>query len=90
MQHIFELVAKREAVTGVDRLQTLYCKYNQRNEAIANQSWQLAHARKNYERSAAPLIQGDAAISSDLAPESVTLKIVQAPAEFSVPVKQDR
>ena len=80
---------------GVEKLQTLYVKYSNRNAQIANRAgWELQSSRRNYEQIARtenqPFMPDDLPLFSNLAPEYVSMRIVESPAEFAVPVKQDR
>eukprot|EP00798_Chlamydomonas_sp_ICE-L_P011688 gene11688-34411_t len=88
-----DLAARRDPMPGVERLQTSYTRYKT-TETAAITSWELSSSRKNYEQ----LVQSehghflpeDHMLLTGGAPESIHLRIVDAPAEFGVPVKQDR
>jgi hypothetical protein len=78
---------------SVDRWQTSYVRYKTQPEAYVCQAgWELATSRKFAEK----LAQEESAFTEDtllyngLAPCKVSLRIVDAPAEYAVPVKQDR
>jgi hypothetical protein len=78
---------------SVERWQTQYVRYKTQPEAhVCGGGWELATSR----RFAEELAQEESAFLEDtllyngLAPCRVTLRIVDAPAEFAVPVKQDR
>jgi len=91
-----ELIAKREAMPGVERLQTSYVKYRRFQEAqvAGGNGWDLAISRRNYEQVARLeqqfFMQDDHPLFNPLAPDNITMRIIEAPAEFAVPVKQDR
>lgn len=88
-----DLVARREAMPNVGRWQTTYVRYKTQPEAhVSSAGWELAQSRRFAERLA---LEGgecahDALLYDGLAPTRVTLRIVEAPAEYGVPVKQDR
>jgi len=73
----------------------MYSRYKNLSEAqIALNGWDLATARRNYEQIVRNehqhFLPDDHLLFSGVAPEAVSLKITEAPAEFAVPVKQDR
>lgn len=74
-------------------LQTSYVRYKTQPEAyVSATGWELATSRKFAEK----LAQEEGAFTEDtllyngLAPVRVNLRIIDAPAEYAVPVKQDR
>ncbi|KIY94890.1 hypothetical protein MNEG_13073 [Monoraphidium neglectum] len=88
-----DLVSRRDSMPSVDRWQTSYVRYKTQPEAYVCQAgWELATSRKFAEK----LAQEESAFTEDtllyngLAPCKVSLRIVDAPAEYAVPVKQDR
>lgn len=90
-----DLVARRERMPGVERWQTTYVRYKTQPEAAAvgpSAGWQLAESRRFAEQLAAEEggFPEDGLLYSGAAPLRVALRIVEAPAEYAVPVKQDR
>lgn len=83
-------------VVGVERLQTVYVKYRRFQEAQVGggPGWDLNTSRKNFEQVARLeqqfFMQDDHPLFNPLAPDNITMRITEAPAEFAVPVKQDR
>lgn len=78
---------------GLDRLQTTYCKYKRYGEVqVAQDGWNLPMSRRVHEQlTAAGLSNEDSSwLYGGMAPESISLRLIEAPAEFAVPVKQDR
>eukprot|EP00798_Chlamydomonas_sp_ICE-L_P031814 gene31814-7016_t len=84
-----DIVARREPMPGVERLQTSYARYK-KGEASVRSCWELPQSRKNCEQGQGHYLPDDHLVLSGLAPETVSLRIVEAPAEFGIPVKQDR
>lgn len=83
-------------LAGVDRLQTSYVRYKRNNEAqvAGGGGWDVHISRRNFEShmhlEQASFLQEENTPFSQNAPESITVRIVEAPAEFAMPVKQDR
>lgn len=78
---------------GCERLQTTYVRYRGKGAIVAPQGWELNACRRNCTQ----LIQNqdlfvpeDHPIYTDFVPVSVDIKLLEAPAEFAMPVKQDR
>lgn len=85
--------------TGVERLQTAYVRYHRAGEAhVAQTGWSLSTSRQNVDMLARsglePMVPDldtpQAALFSTPGPEAATIRIVEAPAAFALPVKQDR
>ncbi|KAF5842314.1 hypothetical protein DUNSADRAFT_7967 [Dunaliella salina] len=88
-QEFMDAVAAREGMPGLERLQTQYVRYKRFSEAqVSNTGWDLGTSRRNHECMGTP--DHHPALFSPCMPETVSLKIVGAPAEFAMPVKQDR
>ncbi|GAX73388.1 hypothetical protein CEUSTIGMA_g841.t1 [Chlamydomonas eustigma] len=97
---LLDLVSRRDAMPGVDKLQSCYVKYYRQNEAqTAGQAgWSATSSKRNYEDIFAGAEKQLASswdpqrILSDprRVPEHISMRIVKAPAEFTFPVKQDR
>ncbi|GBF88728.1 hypothetical protein Rsub_01629 [Raphidocelis subcapitata] len=89
-----DLVSRRDSMPAVERWQTAYVRYKTQPEAAATGTgWQLAESRFFAAKLAAEdggAFAEDTLLYDGLAPARVTLRIVEAPAEFAVPVKQDR
>jgi hypothetical protein len=88
-----DLVSRRDSMPAVERWQAAYVRYKTQPEAyVCSSGWELATSRKFAEK----LAQEESAFTEDtllyngLAPCRVSLRIVDAPAEYAVPVKQDR
>lgn len=93
--NMLDLIQRREPMPNVERLQTAYVKYRRANDAqVAGAAgWDATISRRNYEQMARTLDPHhcmDHPLYSPLSPDNVTMRIVEAPAEFGVPVKQDR
>lgn len=80
------------AHAGLERLQTQYVRYKRFTEAMVTQTgWDKATSIRQHE-----LMGGAAAhcehpaLFSPCMPDGVNMRIVEAPAEFAMPVKQDR
>lgn len=81
--------------TDVDRLQTMYVRYKCMPEAQVTQAgWDLATSQRYADQLAAEenqaYLREESLLYNGVAPVSIALHIVDAPAEFAVPVKQDR
>ena len=89
-----DLVSRRDSMPAVEQWQTAYVRYKTQLEAAATGvGWQLAESRRFAEKLAAgggSAFAEDSLLYDGLAPARVTLRIVDAPAEYAVPVKQDR
>lgn len=88
-----DLVSRRDSMPHVERWQTGYVRYKTQPEAtVAHTGWELAASRRYAEKLAAEeaAFGEDALLYNGVAPLKVTLRIVDAPAEYAVPVKQDR
>jgi len=88
-----DLVSRRDSMPSLERWQTLYVRYKTQPEAsVTHAGWELATSRKYAERLAAEeaSFAEDTLLYNGLAPARISLKIVDAPAEYAVPVKQDR
>lgn len=87
------MVARRDRMPHVERWQTQYVRYKTQPEAhVSGGGWDLAASRRFAEEMAGEdggLLEA-ALLHSPLSPRRVTLRVVEAPAEFAVPVKQDR
>jgi hypothetical protein len=79
---------------SVERWQTTYVRYKTQPEAAtASSGWELPMSRRFAEKLAAEsegAFTEDTLLYNGLAPVRVTMKIMDAPAEYAVPVKQDR
>lgn len=85
--------------TAVDRWQTGYVRYHRAGEAHVSQGGWSAHvSRQNIEVIARsgldPMLPEmdslHAMVFSPMAPEAASIRIIEAPASFALPVKQDR
>lgn len=90
-----DLIASRGAMPTVKNWQTCYARYRGESEAhFASTGWELSACHRAYQQQAmtsnAVLLPETHPVFSDAAPTAISLNIVEAPAEFSVPVKQDR
>jgi len=73
----------------------MYVRYKCQPEAqITNAGWDLATSQRYADQLAAEeqqnYVREESLLYNGLAPTSISLRIVEAPAEFAVPVKQDR
>lgn len=73
----------------------MYVRYKCQPEAqITNTGWDLATSQRYADQLAAEeqqaYVREESLLYNGLAPTSIALRIVEAPAEFAVPVKQDR
>jgi hypothetical protein len=73
----------------------MYVRYKCQPEAQVTQSgWDLAISQRYADQLALeeqqPYLSEESLLYNGLAPTSIALRIVEAPAEFAVPVKQDR
>jgi len=78
---------------NVGRWQTTYVRYKTQPEAhVSHAGWELATSRKFADKLAMEesAFVEDTLLYNGLAPCRVSLRIVDAPAEYAVPVKQDR
>mmetsp|Transcript_19110 Transcript_19110/g.49641 ORF Transcript_19110/g.49641 Transcript_19110/m.49641 type:complete len:957 (-) Transcript_19110:1046-3916(-) len=88
-QEFMDAVAAREGMPGLERLQTQYVRYKRFSEAqVSNTGWDLGTSRRNHECMGTS--DHHPALYSPCMPEAVSMQIVEAPAEFAMPVKQDR
>ncbi|KAI8474662.1 MAG: hypothetical protein J3K34DRAFT_117375 [Monoraphidium minutum] len=88
-----DVVARRAPMPAVERWQTQYVRYKTQPEAhVQNGGWDLAASRRFAEALAAEEggFADDTLLYDGLAPRRVAMRVVEAPAEFAVPVKQDR
>lgn len=84
-------VAKRSSMPNVERWQTQYVRYKTQPEAhVSAAGWDLATSRRFSEELGDYEAGEDTLLYNGLAPCRVSLRVVDAPAEFAVPVKQDR
>ena len=79
----------------VDKLQSMYVRYKCQPEAqITSAGWDLATSQRYADQLAAEeqqaYVREESLLYNGLAPTSISLRITEAPAEFAVPVKQDR
>jgi len=85
------IVQRRGPMPNVHRWQSTYVRYGGQQEGqVSANGWELSSSRIVHEGvqvSGFPL--GSTAMNCG-APTGVQMKIVTAPAEFAVPVKQDR
>ncbi|KAG2452631.1 hypothetical protein HYH02_002865 [Chlamydomonas schloesseri] len=81
-----DLAAKREPFPGVDRYQTSYVRYGQAEEALQG-AWETETCRRTMAENGQDL---NAFYPPGSLPETISLRIIEAPAEFALPVKQDR
>jgi hypothetical protein len=82
-------------VVDAEKLQSMYVRYKCQPEAqITNTGWDLATSQRYVDQLAAEeqqaYVREESLLYNGLAPTSISLRIVEAPAEFAVPVKQDR
>ncbi len=73
----------------------MYVRYKSQAEAQVTQSgWELATSQRLHDSSSLseqqPFMNADSPLYSGYAPTHVNLRIIESPAEFAVPVKQDR
>lgn len=73
----------------------MYVRYKCQPEAqITNAGWDLATSQRYADQLAAEeqqaYVREESLLYNGLAPTSISLRIIEAPAEFAVPVKQDR
>eukprot|EP00882_Tetradesmus_deserticola_P033554 GHRQ01038344.1.p1 GENE.GHRQ01038344.1~~GHRQ01038344.1.p1 ORF type:complete len:243 (+),score=65.99 GHRQ01038344.1:241-969(+) len=90
-----ELVHRRELMQNVEKWQTMYVRYKCQPEAQVTQSgWDLSMSQRYADQLALeeqqPYLSEESLLYNGLAPTNIALRIVEAPAEFAVPVKQDR
>ncbi len=83
------------ARADVDRWQTMYVRYKCQPEAqVTPTGWGLSMSQRYADQLALeeqqPYLCEESLLYNGLAPISVALRIVEAPSEFAVPVKQDR
>ncbi|PNW74638.1 hypothetical protein CHLRE_12g489150v5 [Chlamydomonas reinhardtii] len=81
-----DLAAKREPFPGVERYQTSYVRYGQAEEAMPG-AWEAEMCRRTMAENGQDL---HAFYAPGSLPETISLRIIEAPAEFALPVKQDR
>lgn len=79
----------------VEKLQSMYVRYKCQPEAqITNLGWDLATSQRYADQLAAEeqqaYVREESLLYNGLAPTGISLRIIEAPAEFAVPVKQDR
>ena len=79
----------------VEKLQSMYVRYKCQPEAqITSTGWDLATSQRYADQLAAEeqqaYVREESLLYNGLAPTSISLRIIEAPAEFAVPVKQDR
>jgi hypothetical protein len=82
-------------VAGVEKWQTMYVRYKCQPEAQVTQTgWDLSMSQRYADQLALeeqqPYLSEESLLYNGLAPTNIALRIVEAPAEFAVPVKQDR
>lgn len=92
-RHVPSLYAR--LFPGVERWQTVYVRYKSQAEAQVTQGgWDLATSQRLHDAAAVteqqPFLNEDHPLYSGFAPTHVNLRIIESPAEFAVPVKQDR
>jgi len=90
---LIDHVLKREAMPGIEGLQATYVRYFRSAEAHALLAWQLPASLKNLDvitRNDNARLPPDHPLLTGEAPESISMKLLQSPAEFAVPVKQDK
>lgn len=73
----------------------MYVRYKCQPEAqITNSGWDLATSQRYADQLAAEeqqaYVREESLLYNGLAPTGISLRIIEAPAEFAVPVKQDR
>lgn len=79
----------------VEKLQSMYVRYKCQPEAqITSSGWDLATSQRYADQLAAEeqqaYVREESLLYNGLAPTGISLRIIEAPAEFAVPVKQDR
>jgi hypothetical protein len=79
----------------VEKWQTMYVRYKCQPEAQVTQTgWDLSMSQRYADQLALeeqqPYLSEESLLYNGLAPTNIALRIVEAPAEFAVPVKQDR
>jgi hypothetical protein len=79
----------------VEKLQSMYVRYKCQPEAqITNTGWELITSQRYADQLAAEeqqaYVREESLLYNGTAPTSISLRIIEAPAEFAVPVKQDR
>ncbi|KAL6765583.1 hypothetical protein V8C86DRAFT_501687 [Haematococcus lacustris] len=79
---LHEAICGRDAMPNIEQQQQLYVRYGNQPEASAG-NWQAAASRVNRSFSSLRAHEPSAL-------ESVMMSVKEAPAEFAVPVKQDR
>jgi hypothetical protein len=90
-----DLVQRREPMPCVDRWQTTYVRYKCQPEAqVTSNGWDLTISQQYADQLAMeeqqPYLNEESLLYNGLAPTRIYIRIVEAPAEFGVPVKQDR
>jgi hypothetical protein len=85
----------RNHEAGVDKLQTQYVRYKCQPEAqVTSVGWDLATSQRCADQmephQAHAFLRQEGLLYNGLAPTAIRLRILEAPAEFAVPVKQDR
>ena len=73
-------------IAGVERYQTSYVRYGQAEEAMPG-AWEAEMCRRTMAENGQDL---HAFYAPGSLPETISLRIIEAPAEFALPVKQDR
>lgn len=73
----------------------MYVRYKCQPEAqITNTGWELVtsqrYADQLAEEEQQAYVREESLLYNGMAPTSISLRIIEAPAEFAVPVKQDR
>lgn len=73
----------------------MYVRYKCQPEAqVSNAGWDLSTSQRYADQllleEQLPYINNNSLLHNSLAPTSISLRIIEAPAEFAVPVKQDR
>lgn len=90
-----DLIQRREGMPGVDKWQATYVRYKCQPEAQLTQTgWNLSTSQQYADQLAMeehlPYLTEESLLYNGLAPTRIFIRILEAPTEFGVPVKQDR
>ncbi|GIL70201.1 hypothetical protein Vretimale_3493 [Volvox reticuliferus] len=80
------LAARRDPFPDVDRWQTTYVRYSSSETAQAR-GWDMECCRRNLSSLG---VNDHPILRHKVLPDTINMRIIEAPAEFALPVKQDR